>query len=199
MRSSILRIVYLLSAAWFVVGFVGCGPKGTRGDLVPVSGRVFLDDEPLKFGTVIFQPSSGQPARGVIDAEGKFVLSTFHRDDGAKVGKHNVRVLCYSNQDPKGPTKGEIKGDSLGDLLIPAKYTNFSTSGLEVFVVAGGNSPFLLKLESESAEESAQESDSVSAGDEEDGTVDSESQSGEASEPVSDSSDAVPADSVGPQ
>jgi hypothetical protein len=34
--------------------------------MVPVTGTVHYNGRPLEFGSVTFQPRSGQPARGVI-------------------------------------------------------------------------------------------------------------------------------------
>jgi hypothetical protein len=111
---------------------------------------VFLGDEPLKFGTVVFQPlQGGQPAQGKVAADGSFVLSTFNESDGASVGRHRVKVACYTKQDPAA--KGQASGDSLGDLLIPERYASFAQSGIEVSVLAQGNAPFILKLEPDPA------------------------------------------------
>jgi hypothetical protein len=126
---------------------VGCS-QPPDAELVPVSGRVFLGDTPLAFGTVIFQPQAGQAATGKIEPDGRFSLSTNQPDDGALVGRHRVRVMCYSSQDPSRAGDGS-QGDSLGELLIPQRYTALASSGIEVMVLAGGNAPFIIKLEPE--------------------------------------------------
>lgn len=120
---------------------VGCN----RGPLVvPVTGKVLYNGTPLEFGSVTFQPRSGQPAQGKIQGDGTFTLSTFEPNDGAVVGPHKVRIACYESQRPtavKGP--GE---QSLGKLLIPEKYTLFDQSGLTADVRAEQNGPFVFEL-----------------------------------------------------
>lgn len=140
----------------------GCGSGGKNVEVVPVTGRIFLGDQPLTFGAVTFQPvQGGQPSSGPVDKDGRFVLSTFKQADGATVGRHRVRVVAYSSQDPSNPDANP-DSDALGVLLIPEKYASFTSSGLEVSVLAQGNSPFILKLEpdppaSESSEQPAGE------------------------------------------
>jgi hypothetical protein len=111
-----------------------------------VRGTATLDGVPMKFGTVMFQcQSGGQPARGEIQPDGSFVLSTFRPEDGALVGKHQIRVVCYSAQDPAKRGAGPI-GDSLGTLLIPERYTSLGASGLSFEVKPGENEPVKLEL-----------------------------------------------------
>lgn len=130
------------AAALCLVAVVpGCdsGPK-----VVPVSGKVLYHGKPLQFGTVMFQPPTGQPAIGEIRPDGTFSLSTFRPNDGAVVGKHKVRIACYESQrggGPKGP--GE---QSLGKLLIPQRYTLFDQSGLTAEVREDSNEPFVFEL-----------------------------------------------------
>ncbi|WP_146570274.1 hypothetical protein [Botrimarina hoheduenensis] len=96
----------------------------------------------------MFQPlQGGQPAQGAIDSEGNFKLSTYSPGDGAVTGRHRVRIVCYSLQNPD--LKKSSPGDSLGELLIPERYTSFAQSGFEVSVLAQGNAPFLFRLESD--------------------------------------------------
>jgi hypothetical protein len=128
-----------LCAALAVLAGCDRGPT-----LVPVTGKVLYKGKPLEFGSVMFQPSSGQPAVGEIHADGTFTLSTFGPNDGAVVGSHKVRIACYESQNPsavKGP--GE---QSLGKLLIPMKYTLFDQSGLTAEVREDRTEPFVFEL-----------------------------------------------------
>jgi len=134
-------LVLFASAAAVSVAVVGCdrGPE-----IVPVTGTVLYNGEPLPFGSVTFQPPSGQPARGEIRGDGTFELSTYRRGDGAVVGKHKVKIACYESQHPaavKGP--GE---QSLGRSLIPTNYTLLDQSGLVAEVRPGENEPFVFDL-----------------------------------------------------
>jgi hypothetical protein len=67
--------------------------------VAPVSGRVTLDDKPLANVHVNFQPMAsgkqnpGPGSHGKTDADGKYTLKvTFTRQEGAVVGKHQVRI-----------------------------------------------------------------------------------------------------------
>lgn len=123
----------------------GCsrGPK-----IVPVRGKVLYNGEPLRFGSVMLQPEAGQPARGVIQSDGTFQLTTFSEGDGATVGANRVRVTSYDSQAPDAPSNAG--GESaLGKLLIPRKYINIHTSGVEVEVIDGDNPEVVIELDDE--------------------------------------------------
>lgn len=148
---------FTLVVAALTVLSAGCGPAVEQNQVVPVTGRVFVGEVPLEFGQVVFQPvSGGQPASGSIDGDGKFILSTYSNGDGAALGKHRVRIVSYSSQDPKTKKEDGPQGDSLGELLTPQKYSSFATSGLEVSVLAGGNAPFVFKLDAPPADPEAE-------------------------------------------
>jgi hypothetical protein len=112
--------------------------------MVPVTGKVLYNGNPLEFGSVTFQPPRGQAARGKIQSDGAFSLSTYEPGDGAVVGLHKVRITCYESQRaPLTPGAGE---QSLGKLLIPTRYTLFDQSGLTADVQTGQSEPFLFEL-----------------------------------------------------
>jgi hypothetical protein len=124
-----------------MVLLAGCD-RGPR--VVPVTGKVLFNGTPLEFGSVTFQPRSGQPAQGEIQSDGTFSLSTFRPNDGAVIGSHKVRIACYESQRPNATrAPGE---QSLGQLLIPGKYTLFDQSGLTAEVREEGNVPFVFEL-----------------------------------------------------
>jgi hypothetical protein len=110
----------------------------------PISGKVIYNGQPLSFGSVTFQPTSGQPAWGEIQSDGTFVLSTYGPNDGAVVGTHKIKVACYESQRPTAtPKAGE---QTLGRSLIPQNYTLFDQSGLTAEVQPGENAPIVLEL-----------------------------------------------------
>lgn len=142
----------------------GCSETGARRPVVEVTGRVFLEDQPLEFGQVVFQPiSGGQPAIGRLSPDGSFVLGTYEKADGAAVGRHQVRVVSYTAQAPDHVVESRT-ADSLGDLLTPERYASFATSGIEISVLEDGNAPFIIKLKSGNAPSVADQnkSDSMS-------------------------------------
>lgn len=122
---------------------VGC-QKSDKPKLVPAEGKVLYNGEPLGFGTVAFQPPRGQPARGMIRPDGTFTLSTYRPEDGVPLGHHKVRIICYSS--PDQPASELVGEPSLGQLLIPRKYTFFDQSGLTAEVVQEGSKPFVFEL-----------------------------------------------------
>ncbi len=84
-----LRLIFLglMTAAG------GCG--GQR--IVPVSGQVMWNGQPLADAHVVFRPDSkerypGPASHGKTDAQGRFVLRTVDGHDGAVVGPHKVRI-----------------------------------------------------------------------------------------------------------
>jgi len=146
---------------------LGCSAN-EQASVVPVTGKVLFEGKPLSFGSVTFQPSRGQPAHGTIGPNGDFRLSTYREGDGAAVGRHKVKIACYSSQDPAAHKADSLPSESLGTLLIPERYTGFDTSGLEVAVLSGGNKPFVFELKAavdeKPANKPANESDSNGEG-----------------------------------
>jgi len=119
-----------------------CGCTQTPS-VVPVSGKVLYNGEPLPFGIVMFQPEKGQAAQGEIQPDGSFQLSTYGPNDGAVPGLHKVSVRCFSTQ--KAGADGGDAG-APGRLLIPQQYTRFGMSGLSADVKPGSTEPIVLEL-----------------------------------------------------
>lgn len=105
--------------AVLVLTLAGCD-KGPA--LVPVSGQVLIDGQPLKYGTVQVIPTEGRPAVGKLDTEGRFKLVTDERE-GCVKGTHTVAISAveplseYENREH-----------------APAKYASALTSGLTVTI-----------------------------------------------------------------
>lgn len=140
--SSACKFPNLATSALLLAGtftcLAGCDEGRPKVPVAKASGRVWLDDEPLQFGTITLQPTSGQPAVGDIGSDGSFTLSTYAPMDGAAVGRHRVKVTAYSSQDPASDKSAQT-GDNLGELLVPQMYASATTSGIEVEVVEGDN------------------------------------------------------------
>ena len=146
MQATRFHSPYLLALAVSVTAclIVGCG---NPVEIAPIQGKVTYKGQPLKFGTVMFQPmSGGQHAEGLIQPDGSFKLSTHNAGEGARLGTNRISVRCYENQDPAKQGGQFEGGQSLGQLLIPIKYTMASSSGLTVDVKAEGNEPVVLEL-----------------------------------------------------
>lgn len=131
----------LLGGLCLVLPLAGCGKSVETGTL---SGKVTFKGKPLEFGSVMVQPQQGGPvARGTIGPDGTYSM-TIDGKPGAPIGVNNVRVTCFAGQRP-GANSGGGEA-SVGDSLIPERYTRFSSSGLEVEVKPGENSPYDIPL-----------------------------------------------------
>ncbi|MEN6407494.1 MAG: hypothetical protein ABFC77_13615 [Thermoguttaceae bacterium] len=118
----------------------GCS-RSNRSPLAPATGKVLFNGKPLQFGMVVFVSDVGRPANGIIQSDGTFRLSTYGKDDGAVIGHHRVAVTCM--EQPKG---SDPNGEpSPGPSLIPLKYNDYKTSGLEA-TVKDKNEPFVFEL-----------------------------------------------------
>jgi hypothetical protein len=137
-------VAVIVSLAIVVIGGSVVGCNKVNRPLAPLRGKVTFNGKPLRFGGVMIEHDSGQPATGAIQSDGTFTMITDREGEGAVVGKHRVRVGCYEGQDPTKQLPGVER--SIGKLLIPARYTAFETSGLSVEVRPGENEPLLLNL-----------------------------------------------------
>lgn len=131
-------LVALLLAS--IGGVAGCG--NGKLPVAPVNGKVLYRGKSLEFGSVMFQPDAGPPARGIIQPDGTFQLSTYGVGDGAILGSHRVRVACFQGQQSNNPAKAEA---GLGKSLIPPKYSDLAGSGLRAEVKAD-NKPYVFDL-----------------------------------------------------
>jgi hypothetical protein len=132
------RVAWIHAAcASFAVctALVGCNPSGPV--TYPAGGRVlFPDKSPLTSGNIEFAPVEGEvkaSARGMIEQDGTFRLSTFSEADGAIEGRHRVLII-------PGRARGERPGAQKPTLH--GKYQSFDTSGLEATVSADGPNNF---------------------------------------------------------
>jgi hypothetical protein len=120
----------------------GCGKK--QLPTAPVEGKVLYQGKSLTFGGVLFQPDDGPLARGKIEPDGTFRLSTYRDGDGAVLGKHRVQIACYETQRPEAKGQDAVER-GLGKPLIPRKYLRLDTSGLQA-EVKEHNEPIVFEL-----------------------------------------------------
>lgn len=126
-------------ASLLAVGLVGCFDSGPAPTF-QVSGTVkFSDGQPLAGGQILLRPDndSKYSARGEIDTEGAFQVSTFKKGDGAIAGTHRVMITPHVDRellDQPASARRRTKP------ILDARYQDLSRSPLEVTVVSDGSS-----------------------------------------------------------
>jgi hypothetical protein len=104
---------------------VGCAQSDNG--LVPVSGVVRIDGQPVRAGTVRFVPASGRPLSGTIRPDGTFELASENfqqiRQVGAPPGQYRIQISA-----PK------VVNDQLVEWKVPQRYADFRTSGLQTAI-----------------------------------------------------------------
>jgi hypothetical protein len=93
-----------------------------------VHGRVRIDGQPLKYGTVMFIPEKGRFATGSLDENGEYELTTFEKGDGAVMGKYRVAINA-----------GEAIGPGKTLWHAPKKYSDPNQYGVVTDVGKGDN------------------------------------------------------------
>jgi hypothetical protein len=132
-RRSVLRPCAGVLLAAVALGLLGgCGSRK-----YPVTGKVVFKDDgsPLPGGVVVFSPADPANlvgARGYVELDGTFELSTDRPGDGSLAGRYQVLV--------RGPSPGGGEDNPLRNRpLIDPKYSSFETSGIELEVKPGKN------------------------------------------------------------
>lgn len=136
-----VRLVLPLLALLTVTG--GCGrakpPRPARLPTVVAGGQVTFRGKPLPKASVVFHHDGGNAsAVATTDAEGRFVLTTYAKDDGAPVGKYRVTVATVDTVEAEPgvlaplPAEGSRSGP-------PAIYANPATSGIVIEIPEAGN------------------------------------------------------------
>jgi hypothetical protein len=128
-------LLWAILFTFYVVSINGCGDDLPKR--VPVSGHVFFDGQPLETGTLTFQTPGQRIAYALLGTGGKFTVTTFTENDGIIPGKHKVAVISK-----------EVINANTQKWFVPKKYSETSTSGLEIDVT-GPNNDIKFDLKSE--------------------------------------------------
>jgi hypothetical protein len=129
MRCSMIgvRRIRWVAPLLLLVGIVGCGRY------CPVRGTVTLEDgTAVSSGMVVFESKDAAKAitaRGDIQPDGNYQLSTARPGDGVPPGVYRVLVA----PPPQNPDQPPIKE------VFDSRYSAFATSGLEFEVKSGSN------------------------------------------------------------
>ncbi|MBC7967926.1 MAG: carboxypeptidase regulatory-like domain-containing protein [Fuerstia sp.] len=138
------------SAAIIVCCFaMGCGGASDAPTLYRVTGTVTYNGEAVPGAKVMFLGDGTKPpAVGVTDSTGKYSLSSL-AGTGAVAGKHIVAVVKMSEVDASAKVNmsmeeaaaasQEPEKNTTATSLIPSKYSDAQTSGLEFEVKSGSN------------------------------------------------------------
>lgn len=134
--------------AYVSVLLTGCNPAPTGPATVPVTGEVSLDGKPVEGALVLFFPadkSAGiKTSSAETDAEGKFTLSTHVEGTTYKPGAQAARYeVAVEKRDQSAPLDPTIPPKH----LLPQRYRDPSTSGLEADVLQDGENRFVFALE----------------------------------------------------
>jgi hypothetical protein len=93
------RTIWLLAPALTAALLLpcwGCGQgRGSTGskNLVRVKGKVTYKGQPVTKGSVVFEPEGyGRRAKGLIQSDGSYALSTFAEGEGVVAGAHRVMI-----------------------------------------------------------------------------------------------------------
>jgi hypothetical protein len=125
------RLRFICGTAALVLA--GCSRSGLESS---VAGSVTLDGKAMTLGGVVFvpEPGRGNPSAGTIGRDGNYVLKTSNAP-GLNAGKYRVSVNAL---DTPNPPPG-VRDTTPPKQLVPEKYTNIETSGLEYEVKPGSN------------------------------------------------------------
>jgi hypothetical protein len=124
-------LVGRLGAAALAMAVIGCGGGADLPELVPVSGKVTLDGQPVAEARVSFEPEKGAMSSGRTDAEGHFEVYYAGANKGAIVGKHKVKI-------------SKMDGEA-GSELIPPQFNEKTTLSQEVSKAGPNEFTFDLK------------------------------------------------------
>ena len=126
--NSLRQNVFIFTAC--LVAVVGGGCAEPEPALFPVSGVVLYNDQPIPKAKLLFHPQFEGPGWmpvAIAESDGTFEASTKQPGDGVLEGRYKVTVVWHPNSD-----------DEEGPNLLPKRYADANTSGLEV--VAGPDS-----------------------------------------------------------
>jgi hypothetical protein len=152
-----LPLVLLLSLA--VTILVGCGGptiKEGKFTVMPVTGKVTLNNEPLADADVMLMMEGNQPAdyfgsAAKTDAQGNFEVITGARK-GAPAGKYKVVVSKWVGADGKTPSIADgmdieqMKLNGTAKQVVPPAFGDITQTKVEL-VVEEGKSPPPLNIE----------------------------------------------------
>ncbi|MBN2292315.1 MAG: hypothetical protein JXM70_07815 [Pirellulales bacterium] len=111
-----MRTIYGLALILLTVVCCGCGPENRA----EISGKVLLDGQPLKKGSISFIPTAGNkgPAAGASISDGTYHIK---REKGAAIGKNIVQIRALKATGKKmRSASGELFDEFVS--VVPSEY-----------------------------------------------------------------------------
>lgn len=128
-----------------LVALISCALTGCSDQLrtYPVSGKVqFTTGGPVHVGSVELKSRThAVQARGQIQADGNFTLTTYNDGDGAVAGTHDCVVVQFVMAEGMTGHKPSTIG------VVDRRYASYSTSGLTVEISPDKPNQVLLKVD----------------------------------------------------
>jgi hypothetical protein len=141
----------MLVCAILALSTVGCGSSG-KLPLVKVSGEVLVGGKPADGALVVFHPTEKDRERdvkpfGTTDAQGKFALTTYEKDDGATPGEYKVTIV-WNKATGVAPkfSFGDDGTKSAGSDRLGGRYGNPANTPLSKSVKKGEANEFKFEL-----------------------------------------------------
>lgn len=140
-----------MNASWIgglalvCVLLVGCGGQPTT---FVVKGKVvYTDGTPVRFGDIeTLAVEQRINARGKIQADGSFTLTTYQANDGALPGLHQAVIIQTTSIPLAAAAKMPPVKHAHGNDIDP-KYRSYSTSGLRFTVEPNGANEVTLVID----------------------------------------------------
>lgn len=138
-------LVLAIGALLPCVYLSGCG--NNRPATYAVEGRILFEDgSSPKFGNIeFFSLEHKLNARGKIQKDGSFQLTTFDENDGAVIGRHKIVIMQFVSNQLSGQLGVKIQHNH-GD-LVDKKYLDYRTSDLKWTIKSDGLNKVKLVVE----------------------------------------------------